>query len=32
LKKNSDKDYIYWPNRTPIIDSQIQRILDVTRF
>jgi len=32
LKKNADKDYIYWPNRTPIIDSQIQRILDVTRF
>lgn len=32
LKKNADKDYIYWPNRTPIIDSQIKRILDVTRF
>lgn len=32
LKKNSDKDYIYWPNRTPIIDAQIKRILDVTRF
>lgn len=32
LKKNPDKDYIYWPNRTPIIDSQIKRILDVTRF
>ena len=26
------KDYIYWPNRTPIIDQQIQRILQVTRF
>lgn len=32
LKKNADKDYIYWPNRTPIIDQQIQRILGVTRF
>ena len=32
LKKNADKDYIYWPNRTPIIDGQIKRILDVTRF
>jgi len=32
LKKNPDKEYIYWPNRTPIIDSQIQRILDITRF
>lgn len=32
LKKNSEKDYIYWPNRTPIIDQQIQRILQVTRF
>lgn len=32
LKKNPDKEYIFWPNRTPIIDSQIQRILDITRF
>jgi hypothetical protein len=32
LKKDSDKDYIFWPNRTPIIDQQIQRILQITRF
>jgi hypothetical protein len=32
LKKDADKDYIFWPNRTPIIDQQIQRILQVTRF
>lgn len=31
LKKNPDKEYIYWPNRTAKIDSQIQRILGVTR-
>lgn len=32
LKKDAEKEYIYWPNRTPIIDAQIKRILDVTRF
>ena len=31
LKKNPDKEYIYWPNGTGKIDSQIQRILGVTR-
>lgn len=32
LKKNPDKEYILWPNRTTIIDQQIKRILGVTRF
>ena len=31
LKKNPDKDYIYWPDRVEKIDEQIQRILSVTR-
>lgn len=31
LKKNESKEYIYWPNRTEVIDKQIQRILSVTR-
>lgn len=31
LKKNPDKEYIHWPNRTEIIDKQIQKILHVTR-
>lgn len=31
LKKNESKEYIYWPNRTEVIDKQIQRILEVTR-
>lgn len=32
LKKNPEKDYIHWPNRTAIIDKQIERILAVTRY
>lgn len=31
LKKNSDKAYIHWPNRTPIIDKQIEKITSITR-
>ncbi len=31
LLKNPDKEYIYWPNRTEIIQGQIQRILEVTK-
>lgn len=32
LQKNPDKDYIHWPNRTAIIDKQIERIKAVTRY
>ena len=31
LLKNPDKDFIKWPNRKPIIEAQIQKILDITR-
>ena len=31
LKKNPDKEYIYWPDRTEKIDSQISKILHLTR-
>jgi hypothetical protein len=31
LKKNPEKAYINWPNRTPIIDKQIEKITKVTR-
>ena len=31
LKKNPDKDIIKWPNRVPVIDAQIQKILAITR-
>jgi len=31
LKKNESKEYIYWPNRTDILDKQIQRVLSITR-
>ncbi len=31
LKKNPTKDYIKWPNRVPIIDAQIAKILAITR-
>lgn len=32
LKKNPEKDYIHWPNRTTIIDKQIEKIKAVTRY
>ena len=31
LKKNPDKAFINWPNRVPIIDKQIEKIIKVTR-
>jgi hypothetical protein len=31
LKKNPDKEIIKWPNRNPIIDAQIAKILAITR-
>ena len=32
LKKNPEKDYIHWPNRTAIIDKQIEKIKAVTQY
>jgi hypothetical protein len=32
LQKNPDKEYIHWPNRKDIIQKQIDRILQVTRY
>jgi hypothetical protein len=31
LMKNPDKDYIHWPNRVPLIQKQIDKILAITR-
>ena len=31
LMKNPTKDYIKWPNRVPVIESQISKILAITR-
>lgn len=31
LIKTSDKEYIYWPNRKPVIEKQIEKILSLTR-
>jgi hypothetical protein len=31
LHSTGDKEYIYWPNRTPIIEKQMERILKLTR-
>jgi len=31
LTKNPEKDYIKWPNRVPVIESQMQKILAITR-
>jgi hypothetical protein len=31
LLKNPDKQYIHWPNRAPIIQKQIDRIVAITR-
>lgn len=31
LLKTADKEYIYWPNRKPLVESQIQKILTLTR-
>ena len=31
LLKTADKEYIYWPNRKALVESQIQKILALTR-
>jgi len=31
LKKNPDKEYIFWPNRSDVLDNQIEKILSLTR-
>ena len=31
LRDTGDKEYIYWPNRKPIIEKQMERILKLTR-
>jgi hypothetical protein len=31
LKETGDKEYIYWPNRKPKIEKQIEAILKLTR-
>ena len=31
LMKNEEKEYIYWPNRTPILEKQIQKVYSITR-
>ena len=31
LLKTADKEYIYWPNRKPAIEKQIEKIVKLTR-
>jgi len=31
LRDTGDKEYIFWPNRKPSIDKQIEKILKLTR-
>jgi len=31
LKKNPEKEYILWPDRTALCDSQIEKIKEVTQ-
>lgn len=31
LHSTGDKEYIYWPNRKPILEEQLQKILKLTR-
>lgn len=31
LYSTGDKEYIYWPNRKPLIEKQIEKILKLTR-
>lgn len=31
LLKTADKEYIYWPNRKTVIESQIKKIVALTR-
>ena len=31
LIKTADKEYIYWPNRKPQIEKQLERVIRLTR-
>ena len=31
LMKNAEKEYIYWPDRTPILEKQIEKVYSITR-
>ena len=31
LMKNPEIEYVHWPNRVPLIEKQIERILAITR-
>ena len=31
LMKNAEKEYIYWPDRTPILEKQIAKVYSITR-
>jgi len=31
LMKNAEKEYIYWPDRTPILEKQIKKVYSITR-
>ena len=31
LLKTADKEYIYWPNRKPVIEEQMKKIIQLTR-
>ena len=31
LRDTGDKEYIFWPNRGPVLDKQIGKILKLTR-
>lgn len=31
LMKNPEKEYIHWPNRVPMIEKQMEKILAITR-
>lgn len=31
LRDTGDKEYIFWPNRKPALDKQIEKILKLTR-
>jgi len=31
LMKNAEKEYIYWPGRTPILEKQIEKVYSITR-
>jgi hypothetical protein len=32
LHSTGDKEYIFWPNRKPVIEEQIKKILQLTRY